>query len=1010
MKNKIKLIIPFLIFLIIFFIFGNVKATEESNILIETSTEQLNQEEEITLLIKFNNIKQVSTFQAKIIYDENVFEKISDANFETQNDWESLRYNDNNKNFIIVNKKAISNNDILKVKFKVKSDAQAGNTSIKIENILESDGVNEFTEKNAETVVEIKQEKQENKDNENEISNEVQETDSKKEDNKQVKDWLADVLPKTGIGRFLLIAVIISIIIAIIWLIKIKKIDKKILKNTMVIVLGILIFANNKNTFATSSVFKGNLNNDSIINDSDIEILEDYLIGKEKSILEENADMSSDGKISIIDLSLLLKQQEDCPYDKNNVTNISYWKTVPIVSKELLQKNGVTTGGEGCQWPVGMDISEDGKLLLYGTDVGGIYRSTDGGLNWEQSNAGLESRGAGAFSIDPKNSNYILAVGINGNSYNTNGLFISEDSGKTWKMTKSMLITGRRDIRESIKYDESSYNKEKNRCMIAYWSTEYETEKNQLKEDEKGLYKTIDGGYTWNNINKDLCDGTVKINPISGDLYVSKKDGIYYSSDKGNSFEKIVNSKISGFDLINNNGNIIIYYCNNDGVFISTDVKNFEKINSTSYPTDEPLNIKVSKINPNNMLLINKKGTYENYPYYSNDGGKTWKKSILSNDLSFMPYNNRASIPMWSTVDENKVWIYTQGDYASSSVDSGKTFNWDSNGITGILSGGNVHYNVYNPDIIYFGSQDYDGCVSIDGGQTWKYISMSGNRWGGFCYGGYAVDENTYFVGVATGWNEPRKLKITFDGGKTIVDTGMYFTRENIRTSIESSYQSPTNPKILFACDLRSTDGGHTWNKMNGCINVYTHNPRNKQELYGMDETGKFVVVSYDNGETWSKVNKEELKTNGSYVISDIGCDWKNEMLYVACGGNYLYRISIKDGSSEYVLNKNIDEYKKAPLNLKNNYIITKVAVDPNDPRIIYCGGPGNTYMNDCSLYRTVDGGKTFQVITSNTKNSIIRNGKQGGFETNSLEVNPKTGELLFAGGCFGISKLTPPY
>ncbi len=56
------------------------------------------------------------------------------------------------------------------------------------------------------------------------------------------------------------------------------------------------------------------------------------------------------------------------------------------------------------------------------------------------------------------------------------------------------------------------------------------------------------------------------------------------------------------------------------------------------------------------------------------------------------------------------------------------------------------------------------------------------------------------------------------------------------------------------------------------------------------------------------------------------------------------------------------------------------------------------------------DGGKTFQVMTSNTSSSIIKTGKQGGFETNSIEVNPKTGELLFSGGCFGISKLSPPY
>lgn len=31
---------------------------------------------------------------------------------------------------------------------------------------------------------------------------------------------------------------------------------------------------------------------------------------------------------------------------------------IAFASEELLQKEGVTTGGEGCQWQIGMDISK----------------------------------------------------------------------------------------------------------------------------------------------------------------------------------------------------------------------------------------------------------------------------------------------------------------------------------------------------------------------------------------------------------------------------------------------------------------------------------------------------------------------------------------------------------------------------------------------------------------------------------------------------------------------------
>ena len=148
--------------------------------------------------------------------------------------------------------------------------------------------------------------------------------------------------------------------------------------------------------------------------------------------------------------------------------------------------------------------------------------------------------------------------------------------------------------------------------------------------------------------------------------------------------------------------------------------------------------------------------------------------------------------------------------------------------------------------------------------------------------------------------------------------------------------------------------------------------------------------------------------------ITSIAYDWVNKQVYAAVGDGWeygnLYKISTETGKIEYVLHQEKEEYKNAPTNSKDLYVIKRVAIDPIDPRIVYCGGATVMYNNICSLYRSVDGGKSFQVVTSNTINSIIKEGNQGGFEIDSLEVNPQTGELLVGSDCFGISKLTPPY
>lgn len=75
------------------------------------------------------------------------------------------------------------------------------------------------------------------------------------------------------------------------------------------------------------------------------------------------------------------------------------WQAIPLVSQKILDAGHA--GGEGAQVIEAIEVDHhDGSFMLMGTDVGGIYRSINGGLKWEPCNVGYHPRGNSGFAID----------------------------------------------------------------------------------------------------------------------------------------------------------------------------------------------------------------------------------------------------------------------------------------------------------------------------------------------------------------------------------------------------------------------------------------------------------------------------------------------------------------------------------------------------------------------------------------------------------------------------------
>ena len=667
------------------------------------------------------------------------------------------------------------------------------------------------------------------------------------------------------------------------------------------------------------------------------------------------------------------------------------WEAVPMITQEL--KDAGYGGGEGCQWPLSITFdAQDGKLAFFGTDVGGIYRSKDSGKNWEPCTIGFTASGATGIAIDPNNNNRVLAVGCNAVANSANGLYLSTDMGDTWKGVCNQNIVGYRDFRDQIVWDKSSYDEKLGGSKVAYWSRE----KAESYNSNKGatihpvIYKTEDGGETWTELagTEQYAGYNLGIHPSKGYLYVATDKGVYKSTDGGKTFKQTLNKPTKGIATTAAKPDNV-YILADDGLYTSTNAGDSFSgpVKGSGFPDINPMFLEVSPVYANYMTAQanaldagNGHWPDQQYIVYSHDGGKTWNKGSKGENGrvvpgSPVPYNVRQSVFAWHPKDKNTVMTFG-GDWIMKSTDGGKNYKWSNAGYVGIMTGGHMGMNVNNNNWIFIGSQDYNGFHSLDGGKTWIYTPWL-HDYAGFVYGGYVLNENTIIAGVSEGWESPREICVSFDGGKTRENTGNIVTGAQLATGLYG------DDKTVFFGEWVTRDGAKTWTKMDGCDGVFCQSKDGT--LFG--RSSYYVVKSTDKGKTW-----ERMVTTGS-VPNDMAYDDEHGYLYIADGA--LHRVDM-----------NQKEPQRQAVNT-NGQGASTVAVDSRNPNIIYVGAPGNTVQNDRSVGRSTDGGKTWVNLTRTPGDG--RKGPDGGNEATTVRVNTKTGELIVTTGCRGVWKMKVP-
>lgn len=709
-------------------------------------------------------------------------------------------------------------------------------------------------------------------------------------------------------------------------------------------------------------------------------------------------------------------------FDAANETGISEWSAVPFVTEQNLADG--YTGGEGCQHmnSVSRD-TVDGELLFVGTDVGGVFRSKDGGDTWEPCNRGFNTRGVCRVAIDPMNKNHVIAVNCAGSVLKYNALYYSFDMGDNWTRCRNTNLgyRGGYYYYNMLRFDASSYNMELGYCTDVYWSTPYERDGNLITADAAGLYRSQDGGVTFEKSESEqpLFDGILLTD--GGLVKLANQYGIFAQSEKNGAFEKRSDISVQSFLFVNN----VYYILAEDGIYTSPDLTSFTKTESTNFPAGrDARNLEVSAVDSSHMVLSARKSSikYSERPFYSYDGGKTWALGDISDKSGlFYYYTYHSNVFSFHPKNPGEV-VATQGGVVIKSLDWGKTWKSSNTGINNVMCGGKFNFNIYDSNLIYVGAQDFGGALTTDGGKTWLPISLSKDNDGKNIYGGYAVDQTTFFGVYTEQWGNStlranqRYVCYTHDGGNTVnitktqlgADAEQFESiriSEKIAASRESSYQSPNNKDILFCANYRSTDRGHTWVNMlssqneTRCLQVYAHYGTT---LYGAYDGAGYIVKSDDDGASWTKVNTEAF-AGKDYHVSDIAVDGKNGFIYAAFSDK-LYRMDMNGENITDLTNRMIKD------NMGVRRIIT-VAVDPIHPEVVYCGGSGDYYQSVCGVRRSCDSGETWYTVScSNAQDCIVKSGRTYGLEPKCLRVDPSTGELWSGTSCLGFSKLSPPY
>lgn len=622
----------------------------------------------------------------------------------------------------------------------------------------------------------------------------------------------------------------------------------------------------------------------------------------------------------------------------------------------------------------------DPLTYYFGGVGGGVWKTTDGGLNWTPIADKDRIVSVGSIAVAESDPN-VIYVGsgeacIRGNILQGDGVYKSTDAGRTWQ------FIGLRETRHIGKV--AVHPKNPDVALVAALGHAYGN------NAERGLFRTTDGGKSWQKV-----------------LYVDDKTGgidvVYDSTNPTVLFAAMWQASRSPWSMNSGGPGSGLYRSGDGGA-------TWKRLEGNGLPSGTlgRIGVAVSPANPARVwaLIEAEKGGL----FRSDDGGEKWQ--LINEDRNF---RQRAWYYTHVYADpKNPEGVYILNVGMHRSTDGGRTFR-------PIRAPHGDHHGLWidpqNPRRM-INANDGGANVSTNGGETWTaqdnqptsqfYRVAVDNQFPYFIYGAQqdnstvAIASRTDQFGIGRAdWYpvggcesgyiapHPKDPNIVYAGCY-----GGHITRFDKRTGQEQEINAwPWNPLGAGAAELKYR---FQWTAP---IVISPHDPT---VLY---HTAQHVLMSTDEGRTWKEISPDLTRNDKSKQQSSGGSITKDNTSVEYYNTIFTFVESPHEkgvmwaGSDDGLIHISRDGGQKwhniTPRDMPEWGRVSLIELSPHDKGTAYASVNRHELDDQAPyIFRTNDYGATWRRIESNLPvGAFVR----------AVREDPVRKGLLFAGTERGV-------